>query len=90
MLNGSVSVVLSYLKQPLLTQDAANADLRIIETQLAALLANCLPVLDIRHAKIFARRRNANRDKLDAWLRAAKLRDMQVSAPELTTKPHSH
>jgi len=70
MPDGSVSVVLLYLKQPPLTQDAANVGLRIIETQLAALLADGLPkVLDVRRAKIFALRRNANRGNLDAWLR---------------------
>jgi hypothetical protein len=70
MPNGSVSIVLLYLKQPALTQDAANAGLRVIETQLAALLANGVPgVLDVRRAKIFTLRRNANRAKLDAWLR---------------------
>lgn len=70
MPDGNVSVVLLYLKQPPLTQDAANAGLRIIETQLAALLADGLPgVLDVRRAKIFALRRNANRRNIDAWLR---------------------
>jgi hypothetical protein len=70
MPDGSVFVVLLYLKQPPLTQDVANTGLRIIETQLPALLANGLPrVLDVRRARIFPLRRNANRRKLDAWLR---------------------
>lgn len=70
MPDGGVSVVLLYLKQPPLMEDAAKAALRIIETQLGALLAEGLPrVLDVRRAKIFALRRNANRRGLDAWLR---------------------
>jgi hypothetical protein len=70
MPDGRVFVVLLYLKQHPLTQDAANAGLRIIETQLAALLAGGLPkVLDVRRAKLLPLQRNTNRRTLDAWLR---------------------
>lgn len=69
MPDGRVFVVLLYLKQPPLTQDAANAGLRIMETQLTALLVGGLPkVLDVRRAKLLPLRRNTNRRTLDAWL----------------------
>jgi hypothetical protein len=70
MPDGRVFVMLLYLKQPPLTQDAANAGLRIMETQITALLVGGLPkVLDVRRAKLFPLRRNTNRRTLDAWLR---------------------
>lgn len=64
-------VVLPYLKETVLTPDAANPILRVLEREMPALLPGASPmILDVRRGNVFKLRRNANRADLDAFLTA--------------------
>ncbi|HEY0636584.1 MAG TPA: hypothetical protein VGD67_02960 [Pseudonocardiaceae bacterium] len=68
--NGQQHVVLLYLKEPPLSQGAADAALRIMESVTSTLLPDATPrVLDVRRGRLMALRANASRPQLDGWLR---------------------
>jgi hypothetical protein len=68
---GPKVVVLTYTKEPVLTQDEAELVLRIMEHAMPQILPDAVPmVLDTRRARVFKLRANTNRPDLDAVLAA--------------------
>ncbi|MEU4801232.1 hypothetical protein [Actinosynnema sp. NPDC023587] len=64
-------IVLTYVKEPPLTQDSADLLLRIMEHAMPTILLGAVPmVVDTRRGKSFKLRANTNRADLDAVLAA--------------------
>ena len=69
--DGSELAVLTYVKEPVLTQDSADLLLRIMDLEMGNILPGATStVLDARRGKPFRLRRNANKPDLDAALAA--------------------
>lgn len=69
LIDGQAWVVLLYLKERELTQSAANGALWVLESEMESLLpGGRAMVLDVRRAKTWRLRRNANRPGLQGWL----------------------
>ncbi len=69
--HGHRQVVLFHLKEAVLTRDAANAALRVLEVCMPDLLAGATPlIVDARRSKEYRLPRNLNTPHLDAWLTA--------------------
>ncbi|WP_308258607.1 hypothetical protein [Saccharothrix obliqua] len=71
MPDGSTAVVLTYVKEPPLTQEAANVGLRILQQTLPGTLPGATPlVLDARRGRAFRMGKRTNLAKLDALIAA--------------------